>query len=249
MPTLATSPNLFVQYHELRQRSPDSKAAIVLRNRIASVNMGLVRKVARKQSQQCAEPYEDLVQIGSFGLITAIERFDPTMGIQFSSYAVPWIKGAIQHFLRDRWGLVKVPRRWVEAHSSVKRTQRIMVQHGRDLPEETIALSTGIEVDKWRQIKEAIDRKPLLDLDELHETIGAEGVDVEDNHTMLHELIGRLENPYRLLLIGCCVAGQSIADMATQLNLDPTEAGELLREAKEWLRNHLEHVSDRTTHP
>ncbi|NEO49820.1 MAG: RNA polymerase sigma factor SigF, partial [Moorea sp. SIO4A3] len=54
--------------------------SIQLRNQIVRLNAGLVRKIAHIVSQKCAEPYEDLEQMGYIGLIRAIERFDPHQG-------------------------------------------------------------------------------------------------------------------------------------------------------------------------
>lgn len=90
---------------------------IKLRNQLVELHKGLVRKMAHKFSHQCSEPYEDLVQIGYLGLIRAIERFDPNQGYAFSSFAVPYIRGEMLHFLRDRSTLVKIPRRWQELYN------------------------------------------------------------------------------------------------------------------------------------
>ena len=61
--------------------------SIPLRNKLVEFHTGLVRKMAHHFSHQCAEPYEDLEQIGYFGLIRAIERFNPKQGYAFSSFA------------------------------------------------------------------------------------------------------------------------------------------------------------------
>ena len=75
------SMELLLQY----QQNP----SVGLRNKLVRMNAGLVRKIAHRVSHQCAEPYEDLEQIGYLGLIRAIERFNPTQGCAFSSFAVP----------------------------------------------------------------------------------------------------------------------------------------------------------------
>ena len=88
--------------------------SVKLRNELVQMHTGLVRKMAHKFSYQCNEPYEDLEQVGYLGLIRAIERFDPSQGYAFSSFAVPYIRGEMLHFLRDRCTLLKIPRRWQE---------------------------------------------------------------------------------------------------------------------------------------
>ena len=105
------SMELLMTYHNGKGQLDDRKQ-LALRNRLVKLNAGLVRKIAHRVSHQCAEPYEDLEQIGYIGLIRAIERFDPTQGCAFSSFAVPYIRGEMLHFLRDRGSSIKVPRRW-----------------------------------------------------------------------------------------------------------------------------------------
>jgi len=85
-----------------------------LRNKLVELNAGLVRKVAHQICRKCAEPYEDLEQIGYLGLIRAIERFDPQQGSAFSSFAIPYIRGEMLHYLRDKGSMMRIPRRWQE---------------------------------------------------------------------------------------------------------------------------------------
>jgi len=91
------------------QQSPSKD----IRNRIVQLNIGLVRKEVHHWVNQCTESYEDLLQVGCIGLIRAIERFDLSKGHAFSSFAIPYIRGEIQHYLRDKSPSVKVPRQWL----------------------------------------------------------------------------------------------------------------------------------------
>ncbi|MEO1623321.1 MAG: sigma-70 family RNA polymerase sigma factor, partial [Cyanobacteria bacterium J06632_3] len=97
--------------------------SVKLRNQLVKLNAGLVRKIAHRVSHQCAEPYEDLEQIGYIGLIRSIERFDPGQGCAFSSFAVPYIRGEMLHFLRDRGTTVKIPRRWQDLQKEGQKRQ------------------------------------------------------------------------------------------------------------------------------
>lgn len=89
----------------LRKAHEGDKAA---RDTLVEENMGLVWSIVRRFSGRGVEN-EDLFQIGSIGLLKAIDKFDPGYEVQFSTYAVPMITGEIKRFLRDD-GMVKVSR-------------------------------------------------------------------------------------------------------------------------------------------
>jgi RNA polymerase sigma-B factor len=82
----------------------------------------LVRNIASRYSGR-GEPLEDLIQVGSIGLVLAIERFDVDRGVKFTTYAVPTIVGEIQRHFRDRAWAIHVPRRMKEL--SLKLTRSI----------------------------------------------------------------------------------------------------------------------------
>lgn len=83
------------------------------RDILVEKNMGLVHSIARRFQNRGVET-EDLIQIGSIGLLKAIDKFDLTFEVKFSTYAVPMITGEIKRFLRDD-GMVKVSRSLKEA--------------------------------------------------------------------------------------------------------------------------------------
>ncbi len=137
-----------------------------LRNTLVRLNAGLVRKIAHRVSHQCAEPYEDLEQIGYLGLIRAIERFDPTQGCAFSSFAVPYIRGEMLHFLRDRGSTVKVPRRWQDLQKEGQKAQiRLARELDRQPNDQEISSALNISSNEWREIKMAVKNRSPLSLD------------------------------------------------------------------------------------
>ncbi|NEO70251.1 RNA polymerase sigma factor SigF [Moorena sp. SIO3H5] len=140
--------------------------SIQLRNQIVRLNAGLVRKIAHIVSQKCAEPYEDLEQMGYIGLIRAIERFDPHQGCAFSSLAVPYIRGEMLHFLRDRGSLVKIPRRWQELQQAGKRvSKKLATNLGRFPRDEEIAKALDVSLQEWQESKLAVQNRLPLSLD------------------------------------------------------------------------------------
>jgi RNA polymerase sigma-B factor len=140
--------------------------SIKLRNQLVQIHKGLVRKMAHKFSHQCLEPYEDLEQIGYFGLIRAIERFDPTQGYAFSSFAVPYIRGEMLHFLRDRSSLLKIPRRWQELYNEGQKIRKeLATSLGRPPKDAEIANKLHISTQEWQETKLAAQNRMPLSLD------------------------------------------------------------------------------------
>ena len=89
------------------------------REQTIAEHLGLVHHVARRF--RSAAEYDDLVQVGTEGLIHAVDHFEAEQGNSFSSYAVPSIMGAIRHYLRDHSSSIKVPGRLQESSARVAR--------------------------------------------------------------------------------------------------------------------------------
>jgi RNA polymerase sigma-B factor len=143
-------------------RNPSLK----LRNQLAELNIGLVRKVAHQLSRQCAEPYEDLEQVGCLGLIRAIERFNPHQGCAFSSFALPYIRGEMLHYLRDKSSVLRIPRRWQELSAKAKKVRKDLIETlGRMPKDREMAQVLGISLQEWRDCKMATGNRRLLSLD------------------------------------------------------------------------------------
>ena len=85
----------------------------VLRNEIVEMHLSLAELLARKYVGKGVE-YEDLLQVASYALVLAVERFDPEKGVQFASFATPTILGEIKKHFRDTTWSLKVPRRLKE---------------------------------------------------------------------------------------------------------------------------------------
>ncbi|MGL5808272.1 MAG: RNA polymerase sigma factor SigF [Xenococcaceae cyanobacterium] len=154
-----------------------------LRNQIMELNLGLVKKEARHWVNQCHESYEDLLQVGCIGLIRAIERFDLEKGNAFSSFAIPYIRGEIQHYLRDKSCTVRIPRRWLEIRrQSVSVIQHFRENYHRQPNDSEIAQVLEISLREWQEIKLAYQNREPLSLDI---SVG----NGEDSQTSLSELV------------------------------------------------------------
>lgn len=106
-------------------------------------NMGLVHSIARRFQNRGVE-MEDLIQIGCIGLLKAIDKFDTSYDVRFSTYAVPIITGEIKRFLRDD-GMVKVSRSLKEtAAKAYTVREELFLKEGKEPRMEEIARELGI---------------------------------------------------------------------------------------------------------
>lgn len=125
-----------------RSQAGESEAREVL----IENNLGLVRHIVRRFSGRGYD-LEDLFQIGAIGLIKAIDKFDLSLGLKFSTYAVPMITGEIKRFIRDD-GPVKVSRTIKENGTKVKLArQKLQAERGREPTLQEIAEQTGLSME------------------------------------------------------------------------------------------------------
>src|SRR5437660_7817052 len=91
-----------------------------LREELIEAHIGLAEYLARRFANR-GEPLDDLVQVASLGLVKAVERFDPSRGLEFTTFATPTIVGELKRHFRDKGWAVRVPRRVQELHLRVTR--------------------------------------------------------------------------------------------------------------------------------
>lgn len=137
-----------------------------IRNRILELNFGLVRREAHHWISQCSETYQDLLQVGCLGLIRAIERFEANKGHAFSSFAIPYIRGEIQHYLRDKGYSMRIPRRWLELGRQGMNIRRdFQTRFNRQPTDSEIAQVLEVSLKEWQEIKLAFQNREPLSLD------------------------------------------------------------------------------------
>lgn len=115
--------------------------------KLMEINLGLVRSIALRFKDRGVE-YEDLIQIGSIGMLKAIRSFDLEKGTVFSTYAVPLIIGEIRRFIRDD-GLIKVSRVYKQQGAMLMRErERFTNEMGREPKIEELAKRCGLSVEE-----------------------------------------------------------------------------------------------------
>lgn len=120
------------------------------KNKLIKLNIGLVRKEIMKYLSSGLDK-EDLFQLGCIGLLKAIDRFDPSLGYMFSSYAVPLIDGEIRRFIRDD-GIIKISRELKSINWKAKKLRDIYTKKtGKELSLNEISKKLDIPIEKIRQ--------------------------------------------------------------------------------------------------
>lgn len=180
------------------------------REELVEKNMGLVYSIVRRFAGRGHE-MEDLVQIGSIGLIKAIDKFDLSYDVKFSTYAVPMIAGEIKRFLRDD-GMIKVSRTLKETACKAYMTKEALEKRmGREPTVEEISMEIGAtrediilamesaaEVESLYQTIYQGDGNAIFLMDKIEEKENRNEELL--NHMMLSEVLDTLDEEERKLI-------------------------------------------------
>lgn len=229
-------------------RAGDEKALDELVERY----MPLVRSLAGRYSGR-GEPHEDLVQVGSIGLLLAIERFDTSREVQLTTYAVPTIVGEIQRHFRDRAWALHVPRRMKELSSKLNRViEAETAQRGRAPTIAELARATGTEEDDVIEALQTWEAYSTLSLtqplgsegreDTMQDVVGGDDegfAEVEDS-ALVESGLDALEERERLIVELRFFEGLTQSEIAARVGISQMHVSRLLRKALQLMRGRLE---------
>ena len=220
----------------LARLRPDDPARPTLRSRVVEAHLPLVKHLAGRYRHR-GEPLEDLVQVGTIGLIHAVDRFDPDRGVELASFATPVILGEIRRHFRDRSGAVRVPRRLRELSAAMTPARAELThQLGRSptvaelaahLGENEETILDALEAGRAHLVAPIGTDEPGPELAErLGETDQAlAGVD--DRET-LRPLLSRLPSREKQILALRFLRGMSQAQIAQELGISQMHVSRLL---------------------
>lgn len=177
-----------------------------LRNDLVVAHLNLVRFLALKFANR-GEPIDDLVQVGTVGLLKAIDRFELDRGAEFTTYATPTIIGEIKRYFRDKGWAIKVPRRLQELNLAVNRAgEKLAVQLGRSPTVAELAQHLDAGEEAILEAQELGQAYNLLSLDSEISTDGdrrsqtlADTVGITDSGLELLEDRANLERAFTVL--------------------------------------------------
>ncbi|GAB5614380.1 RNA polymerase sporulation sigma factor SigF [Faecalimonas hominis] len=228
-----------------RSHEGDEKA----RTQLVEENVGLVWCVVKRFYGRGTEP-EDLFQIGSIGLLKAIDKFDLSYDVKFSTYAVPMISGEIKRFLRDD-GMIKVSRSLKELSYRAYLAKEEMKERLNREPtveelaeklevekeELALALESGGEVESLHKPIYQKDGNEIQLMDKLEEKEEQEEKIL--NHMLLQQLLEQLKKEERQLIYMRYFANKTQSEIGKTMGISQVQVSRLEKKILGYLREKI----------
>jgi RNA polymerase sigma-B factor len=240
-PRSTSSDELFARWRERRDRSA--------RDELVDRFMPMARKLARRYVG-AHEPFEDLLQVASLGLVKAVDRFDAGRGAAFSSFAVPTIVGELKRYFRDCGWSVHVPRGLQELALKVAQAEReLSVAAGRSPTAQELAQYLEVSIEDVIDALEASAAHHATSLDTqltdhdgesatLGETLGEDDprFEIVDATVTIGQAAQALSEREREVITRYFMLDQTQAQIATSIGVSQMQVSRILRRAIERLR-------------
>lgn len=169
---------LFIKYKE--------NPSIELRNQLVEQNYYIAETLSKKFVNRGVD-YDDLLQVASFALIKAVERFNVDAGNKFTTFATPTIIGELKKYFRDKAYTIRVPRRYYEAYPSVKKAmEELSNRLGKTPTAKDLASETGYTEEEVLEILESSRSYNTLSINE----------ELDDDGFTRNDVLGNEEKGY-----------------------------------------------------
>ena len=219
------------------------------RDKLVTDNFGLIWSIVRRFTGRGYEP-EDLFQIGSIGLMKAIDKFDLSYEVKFSTYAVPMITGEIKRFLRDD-GMIKVSRSIKEMAMKVKNVrEELIYRMGREPTVEEIAgeigaskeevaasMEASAEVESLYRAVNKNDENSILLIDKIEEENSAQEELL--NRMVLRELLTDLSDKDMEIIVRRYYYNETQSQIAVKMGISQVQVSRLEKKILKQMREKL----------
>ena len=236
---------LLRRYHE--------QGDLQAREQLIEQYLSLVRSLARRYSYR-GEQFDDLVQIGSIGLIKAIDRFDLERGVELTTYATPNIIGEIKRHFRDRGWAVRVPRGLQELNVRLsKLVEELTVQYGRSPTIPELAKGAGVDEEAVLEALESARAYTTVSLSSGGTTEDGEELDpleslgdiepeyaVSEDRALLAPGFKVLDERERMILQLRFFEGLTQSEIAKQVGISQMHVSRLIRRSLEKIRDEID---------
>ncbi len=243
------------EWLNLYKTTRDEKQKKHLQNIIVLAAMPLVKKIARGLARRNTDPVEDIIQVGSVGLVKAIQLYNPKVSNNFKTYATYLITGEIRHYLRDKVSMIKAPR---EIYELAYRVNKLMHQlkdaDGNEPSESILAEELGTSVGKIKEVIDVERRKQTISLDQVITTGNDESLSLfdkiaDDNHynletfqedkILIKDAIQKLDEKLQKVVIMNYFEDLSQTQIAVRLGISQMQVSRRLKKALNMLLNIL----------
>jgi RNA polymerase sigma-B factor len=212
------------------------------RERLVHRYLPLARYAANHYARR-SEPFDDLVQVASLGLLKAIDRYDPNNGATFSSYALPTMLGELRRHFRDRGWAVRPPRTLQEHALAIERATAALTRElGRSPTVEELSGATGLDVEEVLEARQAVVAHTATSLSapvgddedaaELGDLMGAEdpGYERADDRATVDALMRSLSHREREILRLRMEEDLTQSEIGRRVDLSQMHVSRLLRQ-------------------
>ncbi len=241
-------------FAEMGDGGTSTERRAACRDELVQLHLALVDHCARRFANR-GEPLDDLVQVGTIGLIKSVDRFDTDRGVEFSTYATPTIIGEIKRYFRDKGWAIRVPRRLQELRMSIGSVTGEMAQElGRSPTPREIAERLGLSVEEVLEGIESSNAYATLSLDagdsgdeggaSMLDTLGTddEGLMHVEIRESIKPLIERLPAREKRILLLRFFRGMTQSQIATEIGVSQMHVSRLLNRTLAELRESLSEV-------
>ncbi len=241
-----------VLFIELTRKSTSQSRRGEIRDQLVRLHLPLVEHLTRRFLNR-GEPYDDLLQVGTIGLIKAIDRFDTGRGVEFSTYATPTIVGEIKRHFRDKGWAIRVPRRLQELRISISSATAELTQTlGRSPTISEIAHLVGATDEEVIEGLESANAYSTLSHDatpdssddstlSMLDTIGEDDLALEhvENRESIKPLLEQLHPREKHILTLRFFRGMTQSQIASEIGISQMHVSRLLSKTLTQLRSRL----------